>query len=185
MADKPKGSALMTLFKLGVALVVLLAIVFLGGAAMFPSDFSYAQSTVIKADRDDVHEWVGDMKKWNEWGPWKEEDPEMKTTYSEKTTEAGGWQSWTGPKAGEGKMEFTKVSETEGVEYRIWFNEKDTGVGGIKYEDAEGGTKVTWWWKGPAGYPLERWFHKLAGSMMDDMFNKGLSNLKGKVEAKK
>lgn len=185
MADKPKGSALMTLLKVGVGLIVLLAIVVLGGAAIFPADFSYAQSTTIKADRDDVHEWAGDLKKWNEWGPWKKEDPEMKSTYSEKTNEVGSWHQWTGPKSGEGKMEFTKVSEKEGIEYRIWFNEKDTGVGGVKYEDADGGTKVTWWWKGTAGYPLERWFHKLGGSFIDDMFTEGLAGLKSSVEAKK
>ena len=183
MSGEKKGNILVTLLKLAVALLVLLAVVVLGGAAMMPSEFSYAQTTTIKADRDDVHEWVGDMRRWNDWGPWKDEDPDMKITYSEKTNEAGGWQSWTGDKAGEGKMEFTKVSEKEGVEYRIWFNGKDTGVGGIKYEDAEGGTKVTWWWKGPAGYPIERWFHKVGGSMIDDMFNEGLSNLKSKVEA--
>lgn len=188
MADtvKKKGSALVTLLKVGVALIVLLAVVVLGGAAVLPGEFTYSKSVEIKADRDDIHKLVGDMKTWNDWGPWKDEDPEMKTTYSEKTNEAGSWQEWKGDKAGEGRLEFVKVAENDGVEYRIWFNGKDTGVGGIRYDDgADGATKVTWWWKGEAGYPLERWFHKVGGGMIDDMFVEGLNNLKGKVETKK
>jgi hypothetical protein len=184
MADKKKGSALGTLLKLGVGFVVLVGIVALGGAAMMPSEFSYARSTTIKADRDDVHEWVGDLRKWDDWGPWKEEYPDMKYTYSEKTTEAGSWQSWTGG-GGEGKIEFTKVSDKEGVEYKMWFDGDEAGVGGIRYDDMEDGVKATWWWKGDASWPVERWIHKLMSGMIDDMFDKGLTKLKSKAEAKK
>lgn len=185
MADnKKRGSALGTLLKLGVGFVVLVGIVVLGGAAMMPSEFSYAKSTTIKADKDDVHAYVGDLRQWNDWGPWKDEDPDMKSTYSEKTNVPGGWHSWTGPKSGEGKMEFTKVSEDEGVEYKMWFEGDESGVGGVRYEDVNDGTKVTWWWKGDASWPVERWIHKLMGGMIDDMFDKGLTKLKSKTETK-
>jgi hypothetical protein len=173
-----------TLLKVGVAVVLVLTVVFLGVAAVLPDKFSYAQSTTIKGDLDDVHAQVGDFRHWNDWNPWLDEDPEMKSTYSETTNQVGSWLKWTGPKIGEVKMQFTKVSQTEGIEYRFWFGDDESGTGGLKYEKVEGAINVTWWWKGDAGYPLERWIHTLFARGINDSFAKGLGKIKANVEPK-
>lgn len=188
MSDKPrKGSLLGTLFKAVLGLVVLLAAVFFGGALMLPADYNYERSVVIAADRARIHKDVGDLRNWEHWGPWKAEDPQMTWTYSEKSGEVGSWTEWNSPKSGKGRIELTRVSEHSGIEYRMSFNGEDAGSGVIRYEAApQDATRVTWVWKGSLGYePMNRWFHKLGGSMINEMFDKGLGGIKNRAEAKK
>lgn len=190
MADKPKksGSLLGTLVKGLLGLVVILAIVFFGGAAVLPADYNYERSIVVKSDREEVHKNVGDLKKWEQWGPWKAEDPDIRWTYSEKTDEVGSWtEFFPGGGTDSGKVIITKTSEHDGIEYNMQFYGEDAGNGAIRYEAApDDATKVTWTWKGTMGYqPMDRWIHQLMGSTINDMFDKGLVGIKNSAETKK
>jgi len=189
MSDKPKksGSLIGKLIKGVLALVVIVAIVFFGGAAVLPSDYNYERSVVVNADRDDVHKQIGDLKMWEQWGPWKAEDQKMTWKYSEKTDEVGSWtEFFPGGGTDSGKVTITKTSEHDGIEYSMMFSGEEAGAGSIRYEAAPNdATKVTWVWKGTMGYqPVDRWIHQLMGSTINDMFDKGLAGVKKQAEAK-
>lgn len=187
--NKKSGGLGGKLIKGVLALVVLLVVVVFGGALALPSSYDFSRDVVIKADREDIHKDVGDVTKWQEWGPWKDEDPGMTWKTSEDHSKPGSWLSWepTQFMSPPGRVEFTKANDHDGIEYKMQMNGKDFGSGAISYVAApDDSTKVTWTWHVTLGYdPLNRWFLATSGGMMNDMFDKGLAKLKARHEAKK
>jgi len=175
--------AIKTLFTVIFALAVLILVV----GILLPSSYTVERSVVIEASPDEVHKYVGDLKKWEEWTPWKEDDPTIVVTYGEETKGVGASQYWVGD-SGTGSLTFTKDSPEEGVEYDLTF---DGGAyeckSAMKYNPLSGNeTKVTWTMAGDMGQSIVGGYLVLMmDSMVGGMFDKGLSNLKNKVEQNK
>jgi hypothetical protein len=186
MADDKKKKKGGSVLKLLLLLIVVVAVAFVGYGMTLDTKYHFERSVVIKADKDDIHEWVGDIRKWDEWGPWREEDPAMKITYGEKTEGVGASESWEGEKIGKGKLEFTAADPETGIKYKLQISDFPWTSGEVRYEDApEGATKVTWTFDSePEVGFFSRYFYTFGGDSMNEMFEKGLSNLKTKVEAK-
>ena len=55
--------AIKTLFTVIFALAVLILVV----GILLPSSYTVERSVVIEASPDEVHKYVGDLKKWEEW----------------------------------------------------------------------------------------------------------------------
>ena len=68
--------------RIGVLLVSAI-IVFVVGGMVLPTKYSLSRAIEIQAKPEAIHAYVGDLKKWDVWAPWKEEDPEIVTTYGE------------------------------------------------------------------------------------------------------
>jgi hypothetical protein len=171
-----------------VLLVILLAVVALGH--ILPADYKLSRSTVIKAPVAKIHEYVGELRNWDAWAPWKEMDPTIVTTFGPKTTGVGAHQSWTGKKGG-GELTFTKCDDT-GIAYDMVFimgEERLPSKGWLTYKPVEGGIEVVWGMEGnmdtsccwglvkhgPLMLPL------MKGSIESE-FDKGLAKLKTKAE---
>jgi hypothetical protein len=103
--------------KLLYALLILLALLLLIGAFL-PTRYAASQSVEIRSDRARVHEFVGELRRWDEWGPWKDEDPSLVVTHSSLTTGVGAHQSWTGD-SGSGELTFTQCSPEQGIAYDL------------------------------------------------------------------
>ncbi len=167
--------------------VILIAVALAVVGFLLPSAFSVKRSVVIKADKEQVHELVGDLKQWPVWAPWTEIDPTIKTTYGEKTTGVGAHQSWKGD-SGTGELTFTSADPDTGVLFDLSFEEgKYKSTGGLTYATAkEGGVEVSWTMQGDAGMNL---INRYMGLLMDRMvgkdFERGLEKLKTKAEGKK
>lgn len=166
-----------------VALIVILAAVGL----ILPSSYTVERSIVIDATTEDVHEYVGNLAKWDDWSPWKEEDPTLVVTLGEKSSGVGASQSWVGD-SGTGALTVTESSPAEGIKYDLLF---DGGtyecVSSITYDRLQdGSTKVTWYMSGDMGRSVTGgYFAVLMDSMVGNMFDRGLSNLKREVEKNK
>jgi hypothetical protein len=188
MADdknKPKKSGLGSVIKvLLLVLVVVLVAGFAYGMTLEAKPH-FERSIVIKASPEDVHEWIGDLKKWDEWGPWREEYPEIAYTYTEKTDEVGGKSTFV-TKDGTGSMTITKTDPEKGMWYKFTWDDHPETEGFVSYTKLEdGNTKVTWAMDASdAGMniPMRYAMHFMRGAM-EDMFQKGLGKLKTKVEA--
>lgn len=183
MADKKKkkggGSS-------GKLFVLLLVIVGAGaGYVNFQEDtYEVTKSIVITEEADDVWEFVGDFKKWPEWGPWAAADPSMKWTHAESSTVVGDTMGWTG-KDGDGSMEWTKIEEDKLAVYKFKFKDYPEATGSFYLkEDEEDNTTVTWTFKGHKGGFFGKAFFLTKDTEKDlgSMFNKGLEKLKTKVE---
>ncbi len=167
---------------LSAILIILILIVVVG--LFIPTSYRVERSIVIAAAPEKIHEYVGDLKKWDDWTPWREEDPTIVVTRGGKTSGVGASQSWVGDR-GDGALTITRDSPKEGIEYDMVF---DGGVyvceSAMVYDTLrDGSTKVTWIMKGDMGTPvIGGYFALMMGSMVGEMFDKGLLNLKRSVE---
>ena len=174
--------------KVLIVLLVLLILV-VGIGFVMPTDYAVAKSVTISGSPDQVHTWVGDLNKWDEWIPWVENDPSIKTTRDGKTTGVGAHQSWTSD-SGDGELTFTASDPQTGIAYDMAFIMGETRMPSsatMKYEKVDGGTKVTWSMDGDMdgamGPVLDGWFRMFMPMMIGKDFDKGLNKLKAKVEA--
>lgn len=168
--------------------VVVLIVIFVLVGFLLPTDYSASRSVVIAADKARIHEFVGELKRWDDWAPWKESDPTLVTTLGDKTTGVGAHQSWTG-EDGAGELTLTKCSVEEGIAYDMNFimgEEKVPAQSWMSYAPASGGVEVTWGMKGKMDMPVVGgWLVLMMGSSIDDMFEKGLQRLKTAAEARR
>lgn len=166
---------------------VLAAFVFLMVIVAFflPRNFRVERGTVIKAKPEVVYGLVGDLRAWQKWTIWHERDPQMKSTFSEKTNVVGGWSAWESKSEGNGKMTFTAVEPTKRVVYALEFPDMDMkSTGTVTLTPDPDGTRVTWADEGDLGMnPISRWFGVFLDKMIGPDFEKGLAKLKTISEA--
>ena len=171
---------LKTLLSIVIVLIVIVVVVGL----FLPTSYTVERSIVIDAPPAKIHEYVGDLKKWSDWEPWREGDPTIVITHGEKTKGVGASQSWVGD-SGDGALTFTKDSPIEGIEYDLVFDDGTyESQSAVKYSPLEDGeTEVTWIMTGDMGTPvIGGYFVLMMDSMVGKMFDNGLVNLKNTVE---
>ena len=98
--------------KIGLALLALLVLA-LVAAAFMPKHFEYERSTDINASKEVVFGIVNDLKTQDIWGPWKQEDPTIQSTYNEVASGVGQVSSWTSKKSGNGSQTITESTHRQ------------------------------------------------------------------------
>ena len=63
----------MKILKILLLLVVVLALAFVVAGLVFSPAYEVTRSIVIKAPPERIHEYVADLKRWDEFMPWKEQ----------------------------------------------------------------------------------------------------------------
>lgn len=171
--------------KILIGVVVVIVVLLLVGLVL-PKHYEVKRSVVVKAEPAKVHQLVGDLKRWDEWAPWREEDPTIVTTFGPTTTGAGASQSWTGD-SGSGRLRFTQSDAMTGVVYEMAFLEGDSEIpatGWVRYSPAPGGTEVEWAMQGDMDTPVVAgYLALLSNRFIGGMFDKGLTKLKARAEA--
>lgn len=166
----------------GFAVLLLLLVLV---AFLLPRHYRIERTLVMKARPEAIHAQIADLRAWKNWGAWQERDPGMKLTYSEKSTGVGAWSAWESKTEGNGKMTITSTTPTK-VVYDLEFPDfgsKSQGYMELVPETA--GTKVVWVDAGDLGMnPMSRWFGLFLEKIIAPDFERGLSNLSKKVEAK-
>ena len=154
---------------------------------LLPTEYSISKTTTISSSSAHIHEYVGDLDKWQSWTPWKGEDPSIEIKNSEKTTGIGASQSWT-DKHGGGSLRFTSWSPKKGIEYDVYFDGgKYTSKSAIQYDSSsETRTRVQWNLEGDMGMPIiGGYFALYMKHSIGKMFEDGLKQLKTIVEEDK
>lgn len=168
-------------FLLAILLIIIIIVVV---GLFLPTSYTVERSITIDSSPEKVHEYVSDLKMWDVWTPWEEEDPTIVVTRSEKTKGVGASQSWVGD-SGDGALTITKDSPGQGIEYDLVFEGGQyLCQSAMVYDElSDGETKVTWTMNGDMETPvIGGYFAILMDSMVGDMFDKGLKNLKTAVE---
>lgn len=168
---------------LGGFAVLLLLLVLV--AFLLPRHYRIERTLVMKARPEAIHAQVADLRAWKNWGAWQEKDPAMKLTYSEKSTGVGAWSAWESKTEGNGKMTITSVTPAK-IVYDLEFPDFGSkSQGYMELLPDAAGTKVVWVDAGDLGMnPMSRWFGLFLDKMIGPDFERGLSNLAKKVEAK-
>ncbi len=167
---------------------ILLLILILGIVGYFlPTQYTINKSITISSSPAHIHEYVGDLKKWDIWTPWKAEDPNMEITIRDRTTGIGASQSWK-DKHGGGSLVFTSWSPENGIEYDLFFKAgKYKCNSAIKYNStSRSKTKVRWTMQGDMKMPIiGGYFAIFMKYSIGSMFQQGLNQLKTIVEQDK
>ncbi len=170
--------------KLLTALGILI-LVFVVVGALLPREFKVVRTVVVKAEPAKIHPLVGDLKRWDEWAPWKESDPTVVTTLGETTAGVGASQTWTG-KDGAGRLRFTKCDPATGIAYDMAFIDGEREMPSkswMTYLPSAGGTQVEWGIEGSMDVPvIGGYLAQMSGLMIGGMFESGLGKLKARAE---
>jgi len=152
-----------------------------------PTQYSINKSITISSSSAHIHDYVGDLQKWDLWTPWKGEDPDIEVTNSEKTTGIGASQSWI-DKHGGGSLTFTSWSPENGIEYDVFFQAgRFKSKSAIKYDSKSNTkTKVRWTLQGDINMLIVGgYFAIFMKYSIGSMFQQGLDQLKTIVEKDK
>ncbi len=167
-------------------LFFLLLIIIIGSAIYFGTkqgSYDIQDTMVINAPPEVVFNKVNDYKSWEEWGPWKKEDSTITFTYAEKTVGEGASYSWEGEMSG--SMTTTKVIPNKEIEQDLTLStpggERHPKVY-WKFEEVDGGTKVTWGMKGEHTL-IDKAYYSLSGMDFDaEMHKMNKAGLEGIAE---
>lgn len=167
--------------------VVLLLVIFAIVVSMQPSDFKVERSITINREAAAVFEQVNDLHKFQDWSPWAKIDPNTKLIYEGPANGAGSAFSWSSEnnEVGKGKMTIIESKLNELVRARLDFVEPmaGTNIADFNIKSADKQTTITWSMSGQKNFIM-----KAVGLFLDcdkmvgDYFEKGLSQLKSKVE---
>lgn len=148
-----------------------------------PKEFVVTREVTVDASEEELYELIGDLKRWPEWGPWKDADPSVEVTLGDKTSGVGASQSWT-DKDGNGRLVFTEVDEARGVTFDLFFNDDAfANVSSITYAESGLGVRVTWEMKGSVPVAIAGgYFAFFMPDMIGPLFDDGLAKLKAAAE---
>jgi uncharacterized protein YndB with AHSA1/START domain len=165
----------------GLVVLVLLAAV---AAFFFPASYRVERTAEIAARPEQVLAHVADLREWKHWTAWHERDPNMKLSFSEKSTGVGAWSAWESESEGSGKMTITAVEPGRKVVYTLEFPDMHmVSSGEVALEPAGQGVRVRWVSEGELGLnPVNRWFGLFMERLIAPDFERGLAKLKALAE---
>ena len=150
-----------------------------------PSEIKVERQIKISRSKSLIQKRLCDFYYFHDkWSPWTEKDPAMITSFKGNAGEAGHLYTWSGNKeVNEGEMELLAIKE-DSVLLRINFDKRQDSKLYFILKESDAETEVTW------GLLMDIGFFGRAPMLfinMDKMigpdFEKGLSNLKGYLEA--
>lgn len=155
-------------------------------AAIKPSHYEISRSVEINAPVEKIFPYLDNSKLAEQWGPWLEEDPDAKMTYSGPDSGAGSKASWTGgKKLGVGSATIIDSTANQRVGIQLEYVEPMQMKQYAEYivEPAGSATKVTWKVSGENNFMgrLMCVFMNM-DNMVGSMFERGLNKLKTVVE---
>jgi len=130
-----------------LVVVAVLVAVFLGVAAMQPSEFRVTRAAVIAAPASDVFTEVNDLHRWEAWSPYVKRDPAMQKTYTGAPAGVGAVYAWNGnSEVGEGRATIVESRPNELVRVRLEFVRPfaATSTADFIFEPRDEATAVTW-----------------------------------------
>jgi uncharacterized protein YndB with AHSA1/START domain len=175
------------MLKIILAVVVVAVAGVLLLAATRPADFRVERRLLVKAPPDKLFRYINDLHGFNEWSPYNDKDPQMKSSYSGPAAGPGAKYEWLGnSEVGQGSMEIKSHTPNSQVLVEMVFMKPFAAVNTVEFTltPKEGGTEVLWAIYGPQAF-----VSKLMGLFfnMDKMigtdFEKGLARLRQRAEA--
>lgn len=162
-------------------LLLLLALIVLGliYVGTYDGKYDVKRSKVIKAPIAHAFNTVNDLKTWEKWGPWHDEDSTIVVTYGDKTVGVGAYNSWTS-KDGPGSMKTIAIEPNKSIQQEITFMDGDPGGIYWNFEEVAEGTKVTWGMTAEKSPFMFKAIAAMVGgwdNMLGPMEENGLNNL--------
>jgi len=171
---------------LGLGVVVVLAVL---GSLLTPRHPTVTRSVDIAAAPAVVFPLVSDLRQFNEWSPWFEQDPNANFTFTGPTDGVGQtfhWQS-NAPNVGSGSMTVEQLDPDKKVDIALEFASQGTAATWFTLEPEGSGTgvstKVTWGFTTDLGFnPIARYSGLMVDNVVGPDYERGLARLKALAE---
>jgi len=164
-------------------LLILIAVI-LVVALFLKKEMSIEKSVVINKPKQEVFNYIKQLKNQDNYSTWAKMDPNMKGEFRGTDGTVGFVKAWDGEKAGKGEQKIIKINEGRRIDYDLHFIkpfESNADVFMATEETSPTQTKVTWGFKSKMNWPSN--IMGLFGDMMVGKdFQTGLDNLKGILE---
>ena len=128
---------------------------------------------------------ISDLKRFHEWSPWREKDPDAVYEFSDPSTGVGAEFSWKGhrKKVGVGSMTITDLTPDKKVSFHLDFGKRGVANCAFILEPKNDDTKVIWSFDSDLGAnPIARYFGLLMDKFLGPDFEHGLHKLKARSE---
>lgn len=167
---------------LGALLIV--GIVLVGVAYMLPREAHVERSIVIDRPAAAVFPLLNSLKRFNEWSPWAQYDPNMKMTFSGPDSGPGAAMRWAGnSKVGTGDEIITESIPDKRVNMDLSFGEMGTSKASWLLSSDGNSTTVVWTLDANVGdNPIGRYMGLLVDKMVGPDYERGLASLKTLAE---
>jgi effector-binding domain-containing protein len=151
--------------------------------ARYSGRLRVTQTRIIDAPLDEVYARVADFRRWSDWNPWLEHEPDVKTTLSEPSNAKGSRYSWDSERIGSGDIENVRMVTQERIEQQMRFRNpfRFRGRGTWQFAERAGKTEVIWSMNGRVGFSLRAFAQTVRGTIELD-YRYGLDRLAGFVE---
>lgn len=165
-------------------LIVLAAIVVVGGAMLLPSTVVVSRSIDIAAPPEKVFALVGDFRRFNEFSPWAELDPNIQYGFEGPEQGVGQKMSWTSTNSnvGSGSQTITEYQPPSQVASALDFGGMGQAEAVWDLAPAGAGTRATWSFRARAEGIAGRWFGLMFDRWVGADYEKGLAKLKAAAE---
>jgi hypothetical protein len=151
-----------------------------------PNSAHVERSIATSASPATVYGIVNGFKRFNEWSPWFELDPQAKYTYAGPESGVGAKMAWASDKSnvGTGSQEIVSVEPGHVVKTRLEFGSEGQSMSTLTITPEGSGSQVVWAFD--ASFE-GNYFGRYMGLMFDKFlgkdYAKGLSKLKTVAEA--
>lgn len=173
----------MKLLKVALYAVLALVLAFVVGGLMLPRASHVERSITTDRPPAQVYAMLNSFKRFNEWSPWYEMEPEAMYTYSGPATGVGAAMAWEGKKVGSGSQRIVESVTDAKVVNALDFGGSQAVATYALTPDGRG-TRITWSLDSEHGNNLlSRWFGLLMERMVGPDFEHGLAKLKTVLEA--
>jgi len=169
---------------LAIGLVLTVAVAFAG--SFFLDDVAQAEREIV-IDRPPsvVYGVLESYRRFNEWSPWADLDPNTKYEFSGPDRGVGAKLAWRSedPSVGAGSQTIRLVEVNKRIETDLDFGEHGKAVSYAVLTPEGKGTRVVWGFQSDLNGPIERLFGLVLPSMIGADYEKGLMRLKPLVES--
>ncbi len=175
-----KASLRLTLIIIGAIIFIIMVI-----PVFLPDEATVEDTTEIKASPEIVFNEVNTLRNWKSWSPF-EDDSTMIDKYSGPDKGVGAKRTWTSRHLGNGNMVITKSVPGQLIETKLDFGAPGAAEGRWTFTSKHGETQVEWQLHIlRLQYPFGKWLGLIMNKMMTPVLEKGLHDLKTKIEKKK
>ncbi len=139
--------------------------------------YDVERSLFIKSPTPVVFNYIADLRNWEQWGAWSEDDQGVIYNYPSNTSGIGSYFSWKSER-GSGKIRTTYLSENDSIVHQV-ANDANQSRFYWKFKDSIGGTKITWKASGKLAFmdKIDATLQGGAASVFGNLFEKSLSNI--------
>jgi len=165
-------------------LIAAIALIIVGGSFLLPAQAVVTRSIDIQAPPEKVFAIVGDLRRFNEFSPWADIDPDIKYTFEGPESGVGQRMKWSSDNAdvGSGTQTIVKYEPTTFVESQLDFGMRGRSTASFDLVPSTAGTNVTWTFNSDLEGIPAKWFGLMFDRWIGADYEKGLAKLKSVAE---